>query len=250
MDSDAVSTADPAVRPRTQRERHLPAHLEDYEVQLPAHLHSAPPPADTSSQRHSRHSSQCISSGTASKATSRSRHSAPNRSPRHALSEVQAAVLEEKLKALELEELQRQIEEDATADKECQRLDDQAREALKAREALAKQIDIRRRLKKAQNELEVAKLVTSFLKQDSNSRSGSQSSIPSNLSEAQPGVNRPPQRAVTSDIFTSYAQEMHRSSLPQPAFLTSEASVLLPPATQVVQFTSSAQDFTTKGVPS
>ncbi len=139
MDSDPASTAEPAVRPRTQRERHLPAHLEDYEVQLPAHLQSAPPPADTSSQRHSRHSSKSISSGTASRATSKSRHSATSRSPRHALSDVQAAALEEKLKALELEELeelQRQIEEDATADKECQRLDNQAREALKAREAL------------------------------------------------------------------------------------------------------------------
>ncbi len=126
MDSDPASTAEPAVRPRTQRERHLPAHLEDYEVQLPAHLQSAPPPADTSSQRHSRHSSKSISSGTASRATSKSRHSATSRSPRHALSDVQAAALEEKLKALELEELeelQRQIEEDATADKECQRLD-------------------------------------------------------------------------------------------------------------------------------
>ncbi|KAF4111620.1 hypothetical protein G5714_008651 [Onychostoma macrolepis] len=37
---------------------------------------------------------------------------------------------------------------------------------------------------------------------------------------------------------------MLRSSSPQPVFLTSEASVLLPPAPQVMQPTSSVQDYT------
>ncbi|RXN04178.1 Transposon Ty3-I Gag-Pol poly [Labeo rohita] len=55
-------------------------------------------------------------------------------------------MLEERLKSLDLEELQQQIEEDTIVDKECERLDAQAREAqyrqeqaTKARELLAKQ---------------------------------------------------------------------------------------------------------------
>ncbi|KAL1267169.1 hypothetical protein QQF64_002844 [Cirrhinus molitorella] len=45
---------EPVVRPRPPRERHLPAHLADYEVQLPPNLHPEPPPADSASQRPSR----------------------------------------------------------------------------------------------------------------------------------------------------------------------------------------------------
>lgn len=158
-------------------------------------------------------------------------------------------MLEERLKALELEELQRQIAEDTTADEECQRLDDQVRESLKAREVLAKQINTRRRLKKVQNELEVAKLVTSLLKQDTHdvSKSGIQFNITSNLPEAPPSQ----QRAATSDIFISSDQEMQGHSTPQPVCLTSEASVLPPPAPYVLPTTAlateasiSAPDFT------
>ncbi len=67
---------------------------------------------------------------------------------------LQAAMLEERLKTLDFEKLQEQIEEDILVDKECERLDVQAREAqyrqeqaIKARELLAKQVESRRHLK-------------------------------------------------------------------------------------------------------
>ncbi|RXN10953.1 F-box only 6-like protein [Labeo rohita] len=147
--AETPSATEPVVRPRPPRERHLPAHLTDYEVQLPPNLHPEPPPADSVSQRPSRpsrHASNSISSGTVSSTSSRSHRSVQRRSPRHGLSVLQAAMLEERLKTLELEELEQQIEEDAIFDKECERLDAQAREAqyrqeqaTKARELLAKQ---------------------------------------------------------------------------------------------------------------
>ncbi|KAI2662236.1 F-box only protein 6 [Labeo rohita] len=175
--AETPSATEPVVRPRPPRERHLPAHLTDYEVQLPPNLHPEPPPADSVSQRPSRpsrHASNSISSGTVSSTSSRSHRSVQRRSPRHGLSVLQAAMLEERLKTLELEELEQQIEEDAIFDKECERLDAQAREAqyrqeqaTKARELLAKQVESRRRLRKVHNELEVAKYVCVLLKQES-----------------------------------------------------------------------------------
>ncbi|RXN37594.1 circadian locomoter output cycles kaput-like protein [Labeo rohita] len=147
--AETPSATEPVVRHRPPRERHLPAHLTDYEVQLPPNLHTEPPPADSASQRPSRpsrHASRSISSGTVSSTSSRSHRSVQHRSPRHGLSDLQAAMLEERLKSLDLEELQQQIEEDTIVDKECERLDAQAREAqyrqeqaTKARELLAKQ---------------------------------------------------------------------------------------------------------------
>jgi len=75
------------------------------------------------------------------------------------------------MKRMEFEELQRQITEDFNADMACECLDDQAREAQRlqeeahrARKALLKQFDSRRRLKKTENDLEIAQLVTSFLR--------------------------------------------------------------------------------------
>lgn len=77
---------------------------------------------------------------------------------------------------MELIELRQQIEEDSRADMECERI--KARkgqhlqeEAQQAREAMAKQLDRRRRLQKVENELTVAKLVTSFLQEREDVRS-------------------------------------------------------------------------------
>ncbi|KAI7812768.1 hypothetical protein IRJ41_008898 [Triplophysa rosa] len=98
-------------------------------------------------------------------------------------------MLEEKVKALELEEMRRQCEEDITADKECQRLDEQTRDALKAREALAKQIETRRRLKKAQNALEVAKLAPPV--RHPNPRMAFPQSMPSYAQPAQAAIYVP-----------------------------------------------------------
>lgn len=47
-------------------------------------------------------------------------------------------MLEERLKTLDLEELQQQIEEDAIVEKECERLDAQAREAQYRQEQATK----------------------------------------------------------------------------------------------------------------
>lgn len=92
--------------------------------------------------------------------------------PRHALSPVQEAILQENIHRFDLEELQSQIIEDTNADLECQRLNTQAREAQRlqqeaqeAREAIANCLDRQRRLKKKEKELEVAKLVTSLLQE-------------------------------------------------------------------------------------
>ncbi|XP_073731871.1 uncharacterized protein [Misgurnus anguillicaudatus] len=212
MDHESQSATEPDVRPRPPRERHLPAHLADYEVQLPYNLHSEPPPADASSQRasrQSRHASRSISTGTVS-SSSRSHRSARRRSPRHGLSNLHAAMLEARLKSLDLEELQRQIEEDAIVDKECERLDAQARDAQlkqeqanKARELLAKQVETRRRLKKVQNELEAAKYVCVLLKQEPQDVdvTNVQSSLTTDpLSEVSTQQNRV---AVNDDYMTS-----------------------------------------------
>lgn len=73
---------------------------------------------------------------------------------------------------MELQELQRRLEEDHRIDLECERLDAQAREAQrlqneahKAREALIKQLSQRRQLQRLAQELEVAKMVTTLIRE-------------------------------------------------------------------------------------
>ncbi|XP_058625394.1 uncharacterized protein LOC131536472 [Onychostoma macrolepis] len=252
MDPETPSATEPAVRPRPPRERHLPVHLADYDVQLPPNLHPEPPPADSSLQRPSRpsrHASRSISSGTVSSTTSRSHRSAQRRSPRHGLSDFQAAMLEERLKTLDLEELQEQIEEDAIVDKECERIDAQAREAqyrqeqaIKARELLAKQVESRRRLKKVRNELEVAKYVCVLLKPESQdvSVAASQSSIAVDpLSEVSTQQHRV---AATTDLESS-AQAMPSHSTPCHVNVVPVSSVMPSPILPAVHITTSVAEF-------
>lgn len=162
-----------------------------------------------------------------SSTSSRSHRSAQRRSPRHGLSDLQAAILEERLKTLDLEELQEQIEEETIVDKECERLNAQAREAqywqeqaTKARELLAKQVENQQRLKKVQNELEVAKYVCVLLKQESQS-----SLAVDSLSEVS---TRPHIAAATTDVKSS-AQVMPSHSTPSQVNFIPVSSVMSSP---------------------
>ncbi len=247
MDPEILNATEPVVRPRPPRERHPPAHLADYEVQLPLNLHPEPPPADSSSQRPSRpsrHAPRSTSSGTVSSTSSRSHRSSKHRSPRQGLSDLQAAMLEERLKTLDLEKLQEQIEEDILVDKECERLDVQAREAqyrqeqaIKARELLAKQVESRRRLKSVQNELEVAKYVCVLLKQEPQAVNvaASQSSLAADpLSEVS---NQEHRVAATTDL-KSYAQVMPSHSTPCHVNVEPVSSVMPSPILPAVHITA------------
>ncbi len=70
--------------------------------------------------------------------------------------------MEERIQQRQYDNLLRQIEEDTLAEIECQRLQTQAKEAqrvqeeaLMAKEALSNQLERRRKLKKAETDLEV-----------------------------------------------------------------------------------------------
>lgn len=84
---------------------------------------------------------------------------------------------------MELEELQQHIEEDQQIDHEYQRLQTQAREAqqlqdeaIRTQESLTRQLERRRQLKKRANELEIAKMVTSLLRERTQDPVGARSS--------------------------------------------------------------------------
>lgn len=100
-------------------------------------------------------------------------------------------MVEEKIKRMELAEVQRQIMEESLLEEQYQCLDKQAQEALskkeellreqenqrrkldeeaemalKAKETITRQLMLQRKLKKKEMELEKAALITSFLKED------------------------------------------------------------------------------------
>ncbi|XP_035990660.1 uncharacterized protein LOC118562391 [Fundulus heteroclitus] len=170
----ADAQTEPAHQRASQRERYPPAYLSEYVVAtLPSEgqthtTHSAPSIQSSHSQKTGM---SRRSSNSRSKCSSRSSRSTTSRFSSHVLSELDTAQLEERVKEMELEELQQTIEEDQQADNECQRLQTQAREAqqlqeeaIRAQELLARQMEKRRQLKKKCNELEIAKMVTSLLK--------------------------------------------------------------------------------------
>ncbi|KAL1267170.1 hypothetical protein QQF64_002845 [Cirrhinus molitorella] len=140
------------------------------------------------------------------------------------------------------------MEEDAIVDKECERLDAQAREAqyrqeqaTKARESLAKQVESRRRLKKVQNELEVAKYICELLKQESQdvTVSAPQSSLavdpPSEVSTQQHRV------AAAIDLKSS-ALVMPSHSAPCHSNFAPVSSVMPPPVLPAVHITASVAE--------
>ncbi len=179
MDPTDVQT-EPAPQRASQRERHPPAYLSDYVVAtLPSEGQT-----HTTQQAPSTHSQRTGSSRRSSNSRStRSSRSSASRFPSHIFSELETAQLEERVKEMELEELQQHIEEDQQIDHECQRLQTQAREAqrlqeeaIRTQELLTRQMEKRRQLKKRVNELEIAQRVTSLLKEKSQDTGGAGSS--------------------------------------------------------------------------
>nr|XP_054592272.1 uncharacterized protein LOC129157132 [Nothobranchius furzeri] len=218
MEELGQPSADPAVRTRSQRERRLPTYLEDYEVgyqpqllhhpaaQAPAG-HEAHPPDQPAmmtaaitgaipslpSRRASSDQSQSVSQHSKAK-TQGSASSSTRRSIIDGLSDIQTAMLEERIKRMELAEVQRQITEENLMDEQYQHLDQQAREALrrreellreqeiqrrkldeeaeialKAKEAITRRLMLQRKLKEKEIELEKATLITSLLKEETSS---------------------------------------------------------------------------------
>ncbi|KAL0182892.1 hypothetical protein M9458_022267, partial [Cirrhinus mrigala] len=166
---------------RPRRKTNLSSHLDDYEVSYrPA---EDPPP---------KASSHCPSQPrSSSRKTSCSGASSHSRTSRRSVTSVQTAILEEKIK--QLKAVQQQVAEDSLANVEYQRLQAQAKEAqhiqeeaLRAKEALSKQLERQRKLQQAETELEVAKLVSSMLIKDSGSTTPVATSSPgSHLSPPQ-----------------------------------------------------------------
>lgn len=118
--------------------------------------HSAP--SQLTSQRVSRHSYRSSSSHTSR------------------LSDTQHCMLDEKAKRDELEELRKQRQEDDELDEKCALIDKKAKdaqrvqeEAHREREKLIRQRDLDRRIRIKEQELESAKLITSFTAQNSES---------------------------------------------------------------------------------
>ncbi len=227
MNNAALGNAEPQRRPR--REHRLPAYLDDYQVGFQP---SVPPdPLATVSRSSSHHSSNpSRSSYTHSRSSRRTCYSVGTY-PTQGLSTAQAAILEERIKQLELEDTRRMIEHETQADLECKLLDDQAKEAqrlqdeaLKAREALKRQLEREQRLTRAQQELEIAKLRSSLL---SNSWTPALS-VHSDKSDAFLHLSSP----VQADMLPS----AYQSSLPT-QLISTPAPVVRPhiPPPQVMQ---------------
>ncbi|KAG7457240.1 hypothetical protein JOB18_014039 [Solea senegalensis] len=221
MDDAASGTSEPRRRP--QREHRLPAYLEDYHVGFQPSAHSdSPATVSRSSSHHSSNPSRSSnrSSYTHSRSSRRTYYSFGTY-PTQGLSTAQAAILEERIKQLELEDIRHMMEHETQADLECKLLDDQAKEAqrlqdeaLKAREALNRRLEREQRLTRAEQELEIAKLRSSML---TNALPPAPSSVHSDKSD--PYLDLPPTvQARQADTLLS-ASQLSRStrSLPTPA---------------------------------
>ncbi|XP_026095552.1 uncharacterized protein LOC113067383 [Carassius auratus] len=196
----------PVVRPRTKRERHPPAYLSDYDVGYePSHIpdssadaSSMTPVATIPTARSDEEPVPCRTPSAPSSASSRhsqsrtksSRSVRSSRTTASQLTEIQAAIVEEKLKSMELAEMQRQMVEESKAEEQCEFLDQQARLALfekedllreqqrrsrhldeearaahKTKELITKQLERQRRIKQKEMELEEARLIASLLQE-------------------------------------------------------------------------------------
>ncbi|XP_052412579.1 uncharacterized protein LOC127957915 [Carassius gibelio] len=221
-----VSDTETMERPR--RRTNLPPHLDDYELGYrPAEDHppkvSTPCPSQRrSSSRKTSHSSTSSHSRTSRRSiTSTGVYLPPE------LSNVQTAVLEEKIKQRQFDSLRQQVQEDSLADMEYQRLQTQAKEAqriqeeaLAAKEALSKHLERQRKLQQAETELEVAKLVSTMLIEDSGSATPVPPGSPASpLPPPQPNQSSPamsPQSpSLSQQLFTqspAVTSSVHPSS--------------------------------------
>lgn len=260
MDNPAKDNTE--TREHPQREHRLPAYLDDYQVGYQPSAHQAPPATvQRSPSQHSNDSSSRSSNKKKSSSHSRISWSTIHSVglyPTQGLSNVQAAILEERIKQVELEDLRRLIEHETQADIECRQLDDQAKqaqqhqeEALKAREALATRLERQRRLIKAEQEFEVAKLVSTTLRDDSLTSRAS-SPAPSDKSDRyldfprlfQAGPahqlpspsrqSRPTQLASTSTVHLPPPQAMHQAMPVPPAPPVGPPLMLQPPAISAI----------------
>lgn len=142
-------SADSAVSSRPQRERHLPGHLDNFEVgYIPgvtvpptttAEGFGATAPAPGGTFSHPPASRFSASSRRSSARTQTSSHSTTKRSITDGLSELQSAMLEEQVKRMELAEVQWQIMEQTLIDEQCSLLDKEARDALNEKEELLRE---------------------------------------------------------------------------------------------------------------
>ncbi|KAK7916727.1 hypothetical protein WMY93_012488 [Mugilogobius chulae] len=212
MESQSLP-GDLAAHLRPQRERRLPQHFDDFQVGYqPAvteasalatqptataeeeattpELTVVKPPSRPRSVRTESRRSSVASHQTRAKSQASVR-SLSQRSTTEGLSELQSAMLEEKVKRMELAEAQRQVMEQTIVDEQCTLLDQQARDALnereellreqerqrrrleekadlayKAKEAITRQQLLQQRLKEKEMEVERAALITSFLKEE------------------------------------------------------------------------------------
>ncbi|KAK7884792.1 hypothetical protein WMY93_027915 [Mugilogobius chulae] len=212
MESQSLP-GDSAAHLRPQRERRLPQHFDDFQVgyqpavteasalatqptataeeeaTTPEHTVVKPPSRPRSVRTESRRSS--VASHQTRAKSQASVRSLSQRSTTEGLSELQSAMLEEKVKRMELAEAQRQVMEQTIVDEQCTLLDQQARDALnereellreqerqrrrleekadlayKAKEAITRQQLLQQRLKEKEMEVERAALITSFLKEE------------------------------------------------------------------------------------
>ncbi|TWW54954.1 hypothetical protein D4764_09G0000030 [Takifugu flavidus] len=219
--------SEPAPQRALERERRPPAYLTDYVVAtLPPEGQTHTTQQALSSQR-SRSGRTCSSQKSCDSRSTRSSRSSSSRFPSNVLSELETAQLEERVKQMELEELQQRLEEDNQIEHERLRLQSQAREAqqlqeeaIRTQETLTRQLESRRQLKKRANQLEIAKMVTSLLKEKAQDPGGARSSpCPSDHSEARQPV---PQPAAP-----------HATPPPAPVTLPSASQhAVLPPAAQ------------------
>lgn len=144
---------------------------------------------------------------------------------------------------MELVELQQHIEEDQRIDYECQRLQTQAREAqrlqeeaLKAQESLTRQLEKQRQLNKRAKELEIAKMVTSLIKDKTRNPDGDGSSPC--LSDHGKGKTLvvPPSETLALPLATVLPEALSPvTTTPPPVNLTPPPVNVTPPPATVAQ---------------
>ncbi|XP_019218180.1 uncharacterized protein LOC109203254 [Oreochromis niloticus] len=269
---------DISVRRKTQRERHLPAYLDDYEVeyQPKSTISTDKPTAGTEAgmaidQRSAKPRSTSSRSHASGSQCSKPRSQASGHSPSGGsiiagLTDLQTAMLEEKMKGMELAELQRQMMEESLAEEQCLILDAQAREALSkkeelymqqerqrrqldeeartahdTRESITRRLSMQRRLKEKEMELKKASLIAAFLRDQEDglpsSRSLNNCEYESGLQACSSGVNSQVDLSE-QPAHNTQGRNSYVNALP-PSILPVDASV---PDTQPLPPTSSSAD--------
>jgi len=126
------------------------------------------PQGPLSSRSHSRRTQSVFSLPAMSHKSSHS-----GRSHASHLSDLQISILDGKRRRDELEELKRQRTEERQLDEQCKSIDEKARaaqhlqeDAHKERESVVRQVEMDRRIRKKEQELQSAQLVSSFMHQN------------------------------------------------------------------------------------